>query len=59
MCCLYVLSALTFLLFQEVCMARRGRMSRGHSRRNFRKAAVNIHPKNVLRVGPMRGGIRL
>lgn len=37
-------------------MARRGRMSRGHSRRNFRKA-YGSHPLNRYRHG--RGGIRL
>jgi hypothetical protein len=37
-------------------MARRGRMSRAHSRKNFRQAARNVHPKNAIR--PMRGGIR-
>lgn len=41
-------------------MARRGRMSRGHSRSSFRKGAMNVHPKNNVSVaGPMRGGIRL
>lgn len=41
-------------------MARRGRMSRGHSRHAFRKGAQNVHPKNIhYNVGPMRGGIRL
>jgi hypothetical protein len=37
-------------------MARRGKMARGHSRRNFRRTAGS-HPKNQVR--PMRGGIRL
>lgn len=35
---------------------RRGKMSRGHSRRNFRRAS-GTHRRNVA--GPMRGGIRL
>jgi hypothetical protein len=39
---------------------RRGRMSRGESRSNFRKGAMRVHPKNsVSPAGPMRGGIRL
>lgn len=39
---------------------RRGRMPYGHSKRVFRKGAVNVHPKNNVSVaGPMRGGIRL
>lgn len=41
-------------------MARRGRMSRGASRHNFRRGAMRVHPKNTLGVvGAMRGGIRL
>lgn len=40
-------------------MARRGRMSRGHSRRNFSAGAQRVHPKNVSSAAPMRGGIRL
>lgn len=40
-------------------MARRGKMSRGHSRSQFRKGAMNVHPKNLYTAGPMRGGIRL
>lgn len=36
---------------------RRGRMSRGHSRKNFRRAASRVH--RVNRINPMRGGIRL
>lgn len=41
-------------------MARRGRMSRGQSRSNFRHGAQRVHPKNNVSVaGPMRGGIRL
>lgn len=41
-------------------MARRGRMSRGASRHNFRRGAMRVHPKNnVSPAGPMRGGIRL
>lgn len=42
---------------------RRGRMSRGHSRRVFSRTAggQRVHPKNHLGVSnlPMRGGIRL
>lgn len=41
---------------------RRGRMSRGHSRRVFSRTAggQRVHPKNGLfNAGPMRGGIRL
>lgn len=41
-------------------MARRGKMSRGHSREVFRKGALRVHGKNVLGSAmPMRGGIRL
>lgn len=39
-------------------MAKRGRMSRGHSRSNFKAGARNVHPKNTAGK-PMRGGIRL
>lgn len=40
-------------------MARRGKMSRGHSKRSFSKFGA-AHPKNnVSPAGPMRGGIRL
>lgn len=39
-------------------MARRGRMSRGHSKKQFRAGAQNVHPRNRL-TSPMRGGIRL
>lgn len=39
-------------------MARRGRMSRGHSKKQFREGARNVHPRNYPG-GPMRGGIRL
>lgn len=35
----------------------RGRMNRGHSKKQFRAGARNVHPKNNAR--PMRGGIRL
>lgn len=41
---------------------RRGRMSRGHSRKLFTRTAGNqrVHPKNNMVNGaPMRGGIRL
>lgn len=42
-------------------MAKRGRMHRGYSERNFTRNAQRIHRKNGLTgVGnPMRGGIRL
>lgn len=41
-------------------MARRGKMSRGHSRQVFRKGAMRVHRKNALDSAmPMRGGIRL
>lgn len=39
-------------------MARRSKMSRGHSRQVFSKGARRVHPKNVVS-NPMRGGIRL
>jgi len=35
----------------------RRKMSRGKSRRSFRRGAQRVHPKNNVRV--MRGGIRL
>lgn len=39
---------------------RRGRLSRGFSRKSFRRGAQRVHPKNSLVGGmPMRGGIRL
>lgn len=38
-------------------MARRGRMSKRHSKHVFRKSAAGTHYRNVA--GPMRGGIRL
>lgn len=38
-------------------MARRGKMSRGHSKKVFRAGARGTHRKNVAM--PMRGGIRL
>lgn len=40
-------------------MARRGRMSRGHSRSQYRAGARNVHPKNLVNVMAMRGGYRL
>lgn len=40
-------------------MARRGRMGRGHSQRNFRSAARSHGKNSRYRAGPMRGGIRL
>lgn len=39
-------------------MARRFRMSRGSSRRSFRRGAVRTERRNVS-PRPMRGGIRL
>lgn len=40
---------------------KRHRMAKGHSKRTFTRAALNVHPKNMLRINaaPMRGGIRL
>lgn len=38
-------------------MARRARMSKGHSRSVFRKGVERVHRKNF--VNAMRGGIRL
>lgn len=38
-------------------MARRGKMSRGHSKKVFRAGARGTHRKNIASV--MRGGIRL
>lgn len=38
-------------------MSRRGGMSRGHSRKVFRRGAMRVHPRNVA-PPPMRGGIR-
>lgn len=38
-------------------MARRSRMSRKNSRKNFTRNAVRKHKKNFAH--PMRGGIRL
>ena len=37
---------------------RRQKMGRRRSRRDFRMKS-GIHPKNMLRGSPMRGGIRL
>lgn len=39
-------------------MAKRRKMSRKASRRQFQRGASRTHVKN-LRAGPMRGGIRL
>lgn len=39
-------------------MRKRGRMSRGYSRKVFRKGANRVHGKNHG-VRPMRGGFRL
>ena len=42
---------------------KRNKMSRKGSRKNFKKNAMRVHPKNAGSVGgnigPMRGGIRL
>jgi len=40
---------------------KRKRMSRGKSRKDFRRKADSVHPKNALQGGglSMRGGIRL
>lgn len=39
-------------------MKRRQRMSRGHSKGNFRSGAMRVHPFNMPRL-VMRGGIRM
>lgn len=39
-------------------MAKRNKMSRGRSKRDFRNKS-GVHSKNVNRGMPMRGGIRL
>lgn len=39
-------------------MAKRGRMSRGHSKKQFRAGVKNVNRKNYTS-GAMRGGIRL
>jgi len=38
---------------------KRMRMSRRKSRRDFRRKAANVHPKNFSGGSVMRGGIRL
>lgn len=40
---------------------RRSRMSRSRSRRDFKRNAMRVHPKNFASGSPvvMRGGIRL
>lgn len=40
-------------------MAHRKRMSKGSSKRDFRKNASKTHKRNVPKRLPMRGGIRL
>lgn len=40
-------------------MARRHKMSRGRSKRQFSRTASRTHKKNVPGRLPMRGGIRL
>lgn len=37
-------------------MSKRHAMHRGHSRRDFTRKAMSVHPMNSL--NPMRGGIR-
>lgn len=39
-------------------MAKRKRMSRGKSRRDFSRKS-GAHPRNMMMGAPMRGGIRL
>lgn len=38
-------------------MAKRFKMSKRHSRKNFTRNAVRVHRKN--NINPMRGGIRI
>lgn len=38
---------------------RRSKMTKRHSKKLFTRTARRVHKKNSLRVGPMRGGIRL
>lgn len=42
-------------------MPKRVKMARGQSRRDFKKKAARVHPKNMKAGGSyaMRGGIRL
>lgn len=40
-------------------MAKRYKMSRRSSRKDFRRRAQSVHPKNSMVAAPMRGGIRL
>jgi hypothetical protein len=43
---------------RRFCMAKRGKMQHGYSKKVFRRGAQRIHAKNVS-PAPMRGGIRL
>jgi len=38
---------------------RRSKMSRGSSRKQFKRGAKRVHGKNRVSARPMRGGIRL
>lgn len=40
-------------------MAYRKKMSKGYSKKKFRKTASYTHRKNMVNKSPMRGGIRL
>lgn len=53
----FALAMFGHLWRKVVLVAKRGRMSRGHSKHQFRQGAMNVHQKNTA--GPMRGGIRL
>lgn len=48
----------TFFNIGVVCMRKRMKMGRGKSKRDFR-SKTGVHPKNINRGMPMRGGIRL
>jgi len=38
---------------------RRHKLGRRFSERSFTSNAMRVHPRNVMKSGPMRGGIRL
>lgn len=40
-------------------MKKRFKISKGKSRKLFKKGARRVHVKNTLNTRPMRGGIRL
>lgn len=40
-------------------MKKRVKMTKSRSRKNFKRGAVRVHKKNMIRDAPMRGGIRL